>query len=634
MATPEQIRRRGRWSLILGVLVAAGILVGMAGAATWTDDDHYAPGSTVTISGDNSNDAGYLAGETVRADVTGPNGWMATCEASADDNGAWSCQVTLSDGEEAVGHYEYTATGLQSGVAENGSFEDGGFFVRAVTSLSPLTLIAVTFPGNAAGTTSTISGFPNGTCTPPRNKFNGVPFETLTTNYRVVPGVNTEPGSSIQIQAPSPVTVGANTYVFSSWTVDQNGTHAGLSTANPACLSLWSSAGPPDNLPTRATANYVLADITAPTVTINSALPDPVIVSLSGSAPNLVVKWQANEAGTYKVVLGTDCAATAVTGTNTSGTYATANTEVTTTIPASSLAFGSNTITVCVTDAGTNTGTDAETRFKKAETGLSYSGDPVAVDPANPTLKATLVDVTNPGCDVRGKSIDFFIDLTGDGDFDDAGESLGTATTATTGTATHNSAQATFGSVNVNPGIYLVYVEFDGTDECAASNDDAIVSVVSPDDATNGGGWYHISGVTSASKRVNFGYTTRWHASSSAYRGQIVVQNKAAWRLKGEITAFLKTGSSYPLSGSLGGNAALYCWNATTEAWVLADSSVSFIASIYDTGPPPKKGSVKPDKFTMKTIAGYTAGGGCPSSVTPLLQNALQELKGGNIHIK
>jgi hypothetical protein len=104
--------------------VIAAIVVGIAGAATWTDQEDYTPGSTVTISGDNSDGAGYAAGETVRVDVSGPNSWTASCEATTDDNGAWSCQVTIAEGLEAVGLYEYTATGEVSGVSEMGAFTD------------------------------------------------------------------------------------------------------------------------------------------------------------------------------------------------------------------------------------------------------------------------------------------------------------------------------------------------------------------------------------------------------------------------------------------------------------------------------------------------------------------------------
>jgi len=93
-------------------------------AAAWTDQADYSPGSTVTLSGDNSNGAGYLAGETVDVAVSGPNGYASSCSATADDAGAWSCQVTLWDTELAAGNYSYTATGALSGVTEYGTFTD------------------------------------------------------------------------------------------------------------------------------------------------------------------------------------------------------------------------------------------------------------------------------------------------------------------------------------------------------------------------------------------------------------------------------------------------------------------------------------------------------------------------------
>jgi hypothetical protein len=88
-----------------------------------TDQLDYAPGSLVTFSGDNSDEAGYLTDETVVVEVSGPSGFTAYCEGLTDFNGAWSCQITLPT-EDAVGDYAYTATGLLSGVSESGLFTD------------------------------------------------------------------------------------------------------------------------------------------------------------------------------------------------------------------------------------------------------------------------------------------------------------------------------------------------------------------------------------------------------------------------------------------------------------------------------------------------------------------------------
>lgn len=108
------------------IALVVGAIVGLrsAVAQVYTDKDDYAPGETVTISGDNADGAGYMAGETVYVEVTGPNGYAASCEAVANDEGAWSCSVTLWDDDRAIGAYRYTATGTVSGVTEVGGFTD------------------------------------------------------------------------------------------------------------------------------------------------------------------------------------------------------------------------------------------------------------------------------------------------------------------------------------------------------------------------------------------------------------------------------------------------------------------------------------------------------------------------------
>src|SRR4051812_37181919 len=112
-------------SLALVSVNIAGIhSVPPASAYVWTDQADYHPGSVVTIHGDNSNGAGYAAGETVHVDVSGPNDYTASCDATADESGTWSCQVTLASDDSALGAYAYTATGQSSGAAESGTFTD------------------------------------------------------------------------------------------------------------------------------------------------------------------------------------------------------------------------------------------------------------------------------------------------------------------------------------------------------------------------------------------------------------------------------------------------------------------------------------------------------------------------------
>jgi alpha-tubulin suppressor-like RCC1 family protein len=108
---------------VFGIMLLI-ILISPASAAVWTDKEDYQPGEVVTISGDNSDGAGYLPGETIIVDVQGPNGYKAACSAVADDQGVWSCQVTLWEDETAVGEYTYTATGQSSGVSQRDHFID------------------------------------------------------------------------------------------------------------------------------------------------------------------------------------------------------------------------------------------------------------------------------------------------------------------------------------------------------------------------------------------------------------------------------------------------------------------------------------------------------------------------------
>ena len=111
---------------LVAAMTAMFLMLGtmLAFATVQTDQPDYTPGSVVTISGDNSNGAGYLAGETVSVEVSGPNGYQASCEGVADEAGAWFCQVTLWDSVLSVGDYTYTATGQTSGVTESGTFTD------------------------------------------------------------------------------------------------------------------------------------------------------------------------------------------------------------------------------------------------------------------------------------------------------------------------------------------------------------------------------------------------------------------------------------------------------------------------------------------------------------------------------
>jgi probable HAF family extracellular repeat protein len=101
----------------------------------------------------------------------------------------------------------------------------------------------------------------------------------------------------------------------------------------------------------------IVPQATPPVVTIDS-VSRPVI----GASGSSTVTWRSNENGSFSVRGGgTDCS----TGTQlASGTYTTAPSAALTPIAASALALGSNTVRVCVTDAGLLTGSATTTIVK------------------------------------------------------------------------------------------------------------------------------------------------------------------------------------------------------------------------------------------------------------------------------
>src|SRR5262249_26474533 len=157
-----------------------------AQAAVWTDQTDYSPGSVVTFSGDNSDAAGYQAGETVHVDVNGPGSIAPSCDATADDSGAWSCQLTLGMGAAAIGGYTYTATGQTSGVSQSGTFTDSGC-KDAKSQGTVLTdqNVSASFQANGSVATYSIT-------TPNENPSGGVPG---LIEYCIFPGSSPFPTS-------------------------------------------------------------------------------------------------------------------------------------------------------------------------------------------------------------------------------------------------------------------------------------------------------------------------------------------------------------------------------------------------------------------------------------------------------
>jgi hypothetical protein len=134
MATPQQIRRRGRWSLIIGTVFAAltlGAVLAYAssGSPSVTSDfADYAPGSTVTLTG-----SGWQSGEAVHIFVNDNVGqtWSYNADVTTDDQGNFTNSFQLPDWFVAM--YSATATGASSGVATTTFTDQVAFSLDSAT---------------------------------------------------------------------------------------------------------------------------------------------------------------------------------------------------------------------------------------------------------------------------------------------------------------------------------------------------------------------------------------------------------------------------------------------------------------------------------------------------------------------
>jgi len=123
------VRPRFSLFLLLGLLLAL-MLAPAARAAVTTDQADYAPGSVVTISGNNVGLTDpWTPGDTVTVNVVGPYDFQfAPITATVGLDGAWSCSFMLSDNAAvAVGAYTYTARAASSFETQSGSFTDAKY---------------------------------------------------------------------------------------------------------------------------------------------------------------------------------------------------------------------------------------------------------------------------------------------------------------------------------------------------------------------------------------------------------------------------------------------------------------------------------------------------------------------------
>ena len=256
---------------LLAVLMMVVSAPTAAFAYTETDLEDYAPGSTVTVFGDNSDGAGYLPGETVLVTVTQPVlADPLTCEGVVNEAGAWSCQLVLSsDPALAVGLYAYTTLGLTSG------FTEAHFFTDANPAAN-LDQCANGINGDEPCLTPDYANWVNGNLGASKSKYyegDSIPYRLVFTN----------------------LTLGEHTVVI-EWDTTQGGKHA------LDYLTTWDRSANPGSDPTSG----VDSSFSAPTTF--AILADPQVTDAGVTAIAGVFTFyngSINSVSAYSYPLGT-----------------------------------------------------------------------------------------------------------------------------------------------------------------------------------------------------------------------------------------------------------------------------------------------------------------------------------------
>ena len=294
------------------------------------------------------------------------------------------------------------------------------------------------------------------------------------------------------------------------------------------------------------------------------------------------------------------------------------------------------TVTARATDNATNVRTSTAVTFTIAKVATSMLVNPVYDTDGNTTSSFSATLSSSDTACYQNQPVKFYIDLNGDTDFLDAGESLGPFNTNSSGVASS-------GSITVVPGtIYDIKAVYEGNVDCTGSDDESTLTVTSPGDSANGGGWYQLLPAGhSGNKRVNFGFTVRKVPNSNPvqYKGQILVMNTHQWRIKGNLdTGFgtIPSGSGFCSSsfggapcGAASGTGTLFKWVSATlvvPGYWESKGTVTYTFGFYDGGSS-KKGGSKLDNAGLLTITGYSPVGGESLPKDP----ALNGLMGGDL---
>ena len=170
-------RRNTLLTTLALVLALMAVSVGTALAYVTTDKADYAPGETVTISGD-----GFKGNELIDITVQAPYG-TETGGAKADRNGAFTWTFDLPADDSALGWYAYVAHGQKSDIIQAGTFSDhgAGSPAQCITDNNPTTSFQVEVGGTK----------PNGSTAGERNIIINADSGNVITSICIKSGVET-----------------------------------------------------------------------------------------------------------------------------------------------------------------------------------------------------------------------------------------------------------------------------------------------------------------------------------------------------------------------------------------------------------------------------------------------------------
>lgn len=343
--------------------------IGTAMATVWTDQVDYSPGSIVTISGDNSDNAGYQSGETVNVSVNGPYNYDSKCSGTTDVNGAWSCQITLSSDYTAEGNYTYTAVGQISKVTQSGTFTDSAANINFMTS------------GLQNGISVSV------TWTKYVPSCNGKTANSNTNFMSPGPSTNegTCPGSQFTYSFPAIISNGGVTY--------------NLKTLSPHSPFTTGAAGST----TTVTATYELVDSTPPVI-------NPTVSGTKGSndwyTSDITLSWTVSDPESA-ISSSSGCGSTTI-NTDTSGTTLTCTATSAGGTSSQSVTIKRDTTSPLITITGDNPATvDAGSIYSDAGATATDDGTSVSVISSGSvdTTKVGIYTITYTAIDPAGNSV-------------------------------------------------------------------------------------------------------------------------------------------------------------------------------------------------------------------------------------